>query len=91
MNVTCSYCQVAYDLEERLPRLFKRCGHTFCTLCIQEFTSGNQQGVICPEDGEYCPISNQKAPLSNFPKNLAIINLLEGKRVPDLPPLCPAH
>ncbi len=35
----CINCQLNYDLDQRKPRCFMPCGHTFCEKCIKTATT----------------------------------------------------
>jgi hypothetical protein len=40
-----------FDENNHLPRLFSKCGHTFCNQCILELIQKSEDGtIICPED-----------------------------------------
>lgn len=34
-NIVCAKCENEFDLDIRVPRLMGTCGHTFCTLCLE--------------------------------------------------------
>ncbi len=51
----CNICLEKYDSKDKIPRILK-CGHTFCTKCLKEFTKVNNSlelnfpFVKCPID-----------------------------------------
>ncbi len=48
--MNCQLCQSRFDLFEKVPLLLGDCGHTFCSCCIRESSTG---GFTCPVDGIY--------------------------------------
>ena len=67
----CSVCLEAYDPQERIPRLLKACGHTFCELCLIQLKDN-----ATPSTSVRCPSCRKKTKLREkepFPKNYALL------------------
>ena len=48
----CTLCLCQFDKEDHLPLMLPKCGHTFCTKCIQGALSklSLYEDFACPED-----------------------------------------
>ncbi len=75
-NFTCSVCSMPYDATDHIPRVLINCGHTLCTSCLIEIIK-NPTLRRCPLDSSFFKKSQKS--LDHFPKNFALLTLLEGK------------
>ena len=48
-KLSCKFCEVEYDMLERIPRIFKQCGHCICTRCLKNVLSKGLE-LVCPID-----------------------------------------
>jgi hypothetical protein len=50
MKLDCPICLEAYDLKERVPRVFPNCGHSVCSFCISQIINKHENNfvVCCP-------------------------------------------
>ena len=79
MNLNCNFCQENFDCIKKTPRMIFQCGHSICSLCLENFLSKNQKFFICPKDYKKILLTNLT--LENFPKNYSLIMILENKEV----------
>ena len=63
----CSTCSDVFDLSTRRPRVL-RCGHTFCTLCLEQVFATNAQCGTCEQ-----PIAESN--VSQLPTNHIVLDL----------------
>ena len=71
----CPICYEAYNLDTNIPRIMC-CGHTLCSRCINRIIDYQSTYILkCPLDN--IPIQMRKLRASSFPKNIAIIRLIE--------------
>jgi len=78
--LNCPACKEQYN-ELNPPRLLTMCGHTFCHKCIKSLiTKIKDKGfkVKCPID-KGC-MQMEKPNPNLFPKNIALINMLNKKK-----------
>ena len=73
----CRMCEEEYDLEERVPRILKQCGHCICTLCLQSAISKGLE-LSCPIDGTEIPLAGQT--IEDFPQNVSLIHIISIKK-----------
>ena len=45
----CSSCKLDYNKEDRMPKCFIPCGHTWCNICMSSFKEKNPDEPKCPE------------------------------------------
>ncbi len=79
-ELSCTICQQLYNTEDRTPRLLPDCGHTLCTVCLSDLLAKAEQSgepFACSEDRTPCSIVK---PAPEFPKNFALLRMLETKR-----------
>ncbi|XP_068699698.1 E3 ubiquitin-protein ligase TRIM45-like isoform X2 [Montipora foliosa] len=70
-SLECSICCEKFDDQQHCPRLLPRCGHSFCTSCLQSLLNNN--GINCPT----CRSAvSAPAGLATLPKNFALLNIL---------------
>jgi len=72
---SCPICLKAYDIKENIPRMVPSCGHTLCTFCLSSILSKSQNNFYCPFDKSSCQIADAR----NFPKNFALIQIMEQR------------
>lgn len=70
-DLTCPNCKNNFDLNLRLPRLFGSCGHSFCTKCIQNLITGQEQ-IFCPIDNLICDFYKLDKGINSLPINIAL-------------------
>lgn len=94
----CPICFAPYDEEDRLPLLFKECGHTFCRECILNFTKDKRlTSINCFACRRASSLAEGDLELSQFPVNYAILGILTESAIPlsDTPAevveVCPQH
>lgn len=77
-DLLCPLCLYFYDEQDRLPRMLPDCGHTLCSYCLQNLINEAGEGTLmCPDDK--VPFFGSKRELSYFPKNFALLKVLEKK------------
>ena len=76
-NLVCPKCKQNYDFEDKLPRLFPNCGHTFCQECILILLKKKKKKYSCPKDYIKCDLTVLEKGLDYFPVNLAIKNFIK--------------
>lgn len=77
-DLICTICNKFYDSEEKMPRLFPNCGHTFCSNCIKHLIEKNKEEIFCPEDNVKCEFYRESLGINAFPVNFALQKLLEN-------------
>lgn len=45
----CKFCDEEYDLEYKIPRIIKNCGHCICQACLKQFMEKGKS-ITCPID-----------------------------------------
>jgi hypothetical protein len=79
-DLTCLHCKKNFT-EENPPRMLTMCGHTFCDACIKSLIVrkkiNNKYKLVCPEDKTAIDLSSNNT--SFFPKNIALLKILEHK------------
>lgn len=75
-DIHCASCREEFDTKTRLPRLFPNCGHTFCSICIQEMIDESEDTLCCPEDNVECQFFNKTVGIGCFPLNFALHRLI---------------
>jgi hypothetical protein len=81
--MNCSICLDEYDQKERRPRIFWRCGHTFCQQCILALQKAAQitLTIACPtckvehNITAQTPVNNTILPI--FPQNFELSSIIE--------------
>lgn len=76
----CPKCEFLFDVSSRKPIILTQCGHTFCSLCLNEMANQNQ--IVCPLDGRTLNISNP----SLLPTNEMIVMIIK-----DQSKMCKTH
>ena len=70
-SLECSICCEKFDDQQHCPRLLPRCGHSFCTSCLQSLLNNN--AINCPT----CRSAvSAPAGLATLPKNFALLDIL---------------
>ncbi|XP_068699703.1 tripartite motif-containing protein 2-like [Montipora foliosa] len=70
-SLECSICCEKFDDQQHCPRLLPRCGHSFCTSCLQSLLTKNS--INCPT----CRSAvSAPAGLATLPKNFALLEIL---------------
>jgi len=81
-ELICSVCSEYFDNDDHLPRMIPKCGHTFCTKCIQEIiestSTASQDLFCCPEDNITMQLNNQD--VTDFPKNFLLVRLVDKRK-----------
>lgn len=79
-DLTCLHCKGHFS-EENPPRILTMCGHTFCDSCIKSMIVkkkiNNKYKLVCPEDKTSIDLTSHNT--SFFPKNIALLKILESK------------
>ena len=75
----CPICKNAFNMLERLPRLFGSCGHTFCTNCIITIIKKTSKKIICPLDKKNFDFYSKKKGIRSFPINLTLEKVLRKR------------
>lgn len=78
----CTFCVRDFDLKQRQPYIIIDCGHSICQSCLSQHLM-LRSAFTCPED--MVVISPNGKSLSDFPKNHALINMMNnanGSRSP---------
>jgi len=74
----CPICLVNFNDNLNEPRILIKCGHSLCLNCLKEKINLTEKILICPLDNiKYENIIS----LENFPKNLALIELIKNKKI----------
>lgn len=69
MNM-CNQCEMPYDLQNKLPKVLAKCGHTICQSCLKKLSCTELEKFKCPFDNiEYFKSEH-------FMRNEKIISLL---------------
>lgn len=71
-DLICSLCEKGFDLEERVPRLFPNCGHTFCSACVLELLKSVNGLPSCPDDSIQCSNFLLDKGINSFPINVTV-------------------
>ena len=79
-DLNCTICKNDFDLQTRMPRLLPNCGHSFCSLCIQEMIKQEEHSFSCPEDGVECQNYNKDIGIGCFPLNFTIYRILRKQQ-----------
>ena len=76
-NLICNFCEENFDNYIRTPRMIYECGHSICTICLENFLENkkNKEYFFCPKDKKKISLVNSK--LENFPKNFSLLMILE--------------
>ena len=71
----CSICLDAYHPQERIPRMLKSCGHTFCEPCLVKLRLSTSPSPVvkCPS----CRKETKVEDKDPFPKNYALLETIE--------------
>ena len=71
----CSICLDAYHLQDRIPRMLKACGHTFCEQCLVQLRAKAVPSTLlrCPS----CRTETKLKEMETFPKNYALLENIE--------------
>ena len=71
----CSICLDAYHPKERIPRMLKACGHTFCERCLVKIrlSTSPSSVVKCPS----CRKETKVEDSDPFPMNYALLETIE--------------
>ncbi|XP_042232499.1 tripartite motif-containing protein 65-like isoform X1 [Homarus americanus] len=72
----CTVCFVRFNAGRRCPRILVSCGHSFCSVCINEIKKKNN--LRCP----YCSRQFNMTAVEDLPVNHALLQLLEQKAPP---------
>ena len=74
---SCGSCFKEYNQVERIPRILPPCGHTLCSICLQNFTENGNQ-IKCPLDNGVfpCPQGVQSLQI-----NQKIMQLVDDKSI----------
>jgi len=83
-SLKCSVCYEDYSLNSRLPRFIPKCGHTFCSECLQKMLNFPEP-FRCPNDNRR--FEDLKA-LQDFPENYSLKTLIEESNGLET---CPEH
>lgn len=69
----CKFCDEEYDLEEKLPRVIKDCGHCICLECLKGHI---KRGIslVCPIDSKVIQIKDFS--INNFPENVSLMQII---------------
>lgn len=73
---SCRFCEEDYDLQERIPRILKQCGHCICAKCLRHFLS-KAIDLVCPIDNTKIVVKGLT--LDDFPKNASLIHIISIK------------
>lgn len=79
-ELQCPVSHQMYNLDDRMPRLLPDCGHTISTSALKEGLEAAEAAgkpFVCPECETECSF---KKPADEFPKNFALIKMLEAKK-----------
>ena len=76
-DLNCTICKNDFDLQTRLPRLLPNCGHSFCSMCIQEMIKQEELSFTCPEDDIECSNFKKDIGISCFPLNFTLYRILK--------------
>lgn len=50
-ELSCMKCSNSFNTAERIPRLLAECGHTLCSVCVEELIKASANGTFeCPDD-----------------------------------------
>jgi hypothetical protein len=79
-ELICSLCERVFDTQDRLPRLFPNCGHTFCSLCVESLILDSGSLPICPEDDIECTNFKTEKGINSFPINVTLQRLLKNRK-----------
>lgn len=79
-ELICSLCERVFDTQDRVPRLFPNCGHTFCSLCVESLISDSDTLPVCPEDDIECTNYNPDKGINSFPVNVTLQRLLNNRK-----------
>jgi hypothetical protein len=74
-GVSCSNCGLNYNESNLIPRLLIKCGHTFCSSCLEALH--NNSLIECPEDKALTMINE----VSSLPINMTIVSLIKNESV----------
>ena len=80
----CQVCYELYDTEIRLPMILT-CGHSLCHCCLRKLTSTSLHTSRCP----FC--NDIFLAQATFPKNFAILDLLEHQHISSSCGRCKIH
>ena len=78
----CSLCYEEFNRSERLPKVLKQCGHTFCDSCVGAMMQGSR--LKCPYNCFELDLGNEDYPVNNYALLQAIDeieNEKEGKGI----------
>lgn len=76
-ELECSSCKRGFTGNERKPRIFPACGHSFCEDCVLGWVREGGE-VVCPEDG--ASLQGRARSVENFPVNFALLGLVRKAR-----------
>lgn len=79
-DLMCLHCKSNFT-SENPPRMLTMCGHTFCDNCVKTLIvkkkMNNRFKLTCPEDKTTIDLTSNNT--SFFPKNIALLKILETK------------
>ena len=79
-DLICLHCKGNFT-HDNPPRMLTMCGHTFCDTCIKGMIvkkkMNNKFKLTCPEDKNSIDLNSNNP--SFFPKNIALMKILETK------------
>ena len=74
----CPICLANFNNNLNEPRILFKCGHSLCLKCLNEKINFNEKNFTCPIDKiKYENINS----VESFPKNIALIDLLQTKNI----------
>lgn len=88
-NTNCTFCELPFITEVRVPHTIPTCGHCFCSNCKENLFSVIPESVICPIDGiRYRIQDNGQDP---FPLNKEILELTSSSKSSNGVQKCQIH
>ena len=51
LDLSCKICFEPYNHTDKIPRILPKCGHTFCSACLEKIAKNSaRNGFACPDD-----------------------------------------
>ena len=80
----CDICFESYNRSEKLPKILKHCGHTFCESCIGKLSKGKKGAkvstITCPACRHEQYITDSDYPVSNYALLVAMEEIADERQ-----------
>ena len=76
-KMECDICFESYNRSEKLPKVLKHCGHTFCESCVGHMFKG--RSISCPACRQEQPVNENDYPVNNYALLVAIEEIADER------------